>query len=138
MRGAHRRTIRNLARMRLRRPMRGVLAVVCAALLVGSGCARFDDTQSQPFTTEPELTPGAVVDTPAPTAATAQTVPQGVPRPRCHAGLPGEHQRADHAARQPVGTGGRADDRRGERGVGAAPNPRSRPSCPSTAAATAA
>jgi len=25
---------------------------------VGSGCARFDEAQSQPFTTEPELKPG--------------------------------------------------------------------------------
>ncbi len=32
-------------------------ALLCAALLVGSGCARFDDTQSQPFTTEPRMAP---------------------------------------------------------------------------------
>ncbi|MGA9374539.1 MAG: hypothetical protein WBV64_05840, partial [Mycobacterium sp.] len=31
--------------------------LLCAALLVGSGCARFDDAQSQPFTTEPEMAP---------------------------------------------------------------------------------
>ena len=57
--------IRNLARMKLRAPMRGEVAVVCAALLVGSGCARFDEAQSQPFTTEPELAPGPTT-TPTP------------------------------------------------------------------------
>lgn len=31
--------------------------LLCAALLVGSGCARFDDAQSQPFTTEPQMAP---------------------------------------------------------------------------------
>lgn len=42
--------------MRLGVPAR-VAAVLCAVMLVGSGCARFDDAQSQPFTTEPELAP---------------------------------------------------------------------------------
>src|ERR1700733_6129620 len=54
-RGAHRATIRNLACMRPRRPLLGVLALLCAALLVGSGCARFNSAQSEPFTTEPQL-----------------------------------------------------------------------------------
>ena len=31
--------------------------LLCAAMLVGSGCARFDDAQSQPFTTEPQMAP---------------------------------------------------------------------------------
>ncbi len=81
MRGAHRRTIRNLARMGLRRPMRGVLAVVCAALLVGSGCARFDDTQSQPFTTEPELTPGPSSTPPPPPPLPPKPFPKECPAP---------------------------------------------------------
>jgi len=50
-RGEHRRSIRNLACMTQRRPLRGVLALLCAALLVGSGCARFNEAQSEPFTT---------------------------------------------------------------------------------------
>ena len=37
-------------------PLR-LAVLLCAALLVGSGCARFDDAQSQPFTTEPAMTP---------------------------------------------------------------------------------
>ena len=35
----------------------GVFALLCVATVVGSGCARFDDAQSQPFTTEPEMEP---------------------------------------------------------------------------------
>jgi glucose/arabinose dehydrogenase len=46
--------------------MRGVLVVLCAALLVASGCARFDEAQSQPFTTEPELRPGQSSSPPPP------------------------------------------------------------------------
>ena len=43
--------------MSLRRPKWGVLVLLCAALLIGSGCARFDEAQSAPFTTEPALGP---------------------------------------------------------------------------------
>ncbi|TQR84622.1 sorbosone dehydrogenase family protein, partial [Mycobacterium hodleri] len=43
--------------MSVQRPTRRVLVLLCAALLVGSGCARFDDNQSQPFTTQPEMGP---------------------------------------------------------------------------------
>ncbi|REO93341.1 sorbosone dehydrogenase family protein, partial [Mycobacterium tuberculosis] len=39
------------------RLVRSGLAALCAAVLVSSGCARFNDAQSQPFTTEPELRP---------------------------------------------------------------------------------
>ena len=31
--------------------------VLCAVVLAGSGCARFDNAQSQPFTTEPQMAP---------------------------------------------------------------------------------
>ncbi|MDT5155018.1 MAG: hypothetical protein QOI01_6751 [Mycobacterium sp.] len=43
--------------MSLHRPTQGVLVLLCAALLVVSGCARFDDAQAEPFTTEPQLAP---------------------------------------------------------------------------------
>ena len=61
--------------------MRGVLVVVCAALLVGSGCARFDDTQSQPFTTEPELTPGPSSTPPPPPPLPPKPFPKECPAP---------------------------------------------------------
>ena len=50
----------------MRGPVRWVLAVLCTALLVITGCARFSDAQSQPFTTEPELKPGTSTSTPPP------------------------------------------------------------------------
>jgi glucose/arabinose dehydrogenase len=80
-RGAHRRTIRNLACMGQRRPIRGVLVVLCAALLVGSGCARFDDAQSQPFTTEPELAPGPTSTPPPPPPLPPKPFPKACPAP---------------------------------------------------------
>lgn len=40
--------------MRLRQPTLGALALLCVAIL-GSGCARFDEAQSEPFTTAPEI-----------------------------------------------------------------------------------
>ena len=43
--------------MRLRRLARSGLAALCAVLLVAPGCARFDDAQSQPFTTQPQRQP---------------------------------------------------------------------------------
>lgn len=73
--------IRNLARMKLRRPMRGVLAVLCAASLVGSGCARFDDAQSQPFTTEPKLEPGPTSTPPPPPPLPPTPFPKECPAP---------------------------------------------------------
>ncbi|OBA89238.1 hypothetical protein A5633_07690 [Mycolicibacterium elephantis] len=73
--------IRNLARMKLRAPMRGVVAVVCAALLVGSGCARFDEAQSQPFTTEPELAPGPTTTPTPPPPLPPKPFPKACPAP---------------------------------------------------------
>ncbi|MDV3131172.1 PQQ-dependent sugar dehydrogenase [Mycobacterium sp. 29Ha] len=67
--------------MRLRRPMRAVFAVVCAALLVASGCARFDDAQSQPFTTEPELKPGPSSKPPPPPPLPPKPFPKECPAP---------------------------------------------------------
>jgi glucose/arabinose dehydrogenase len=73
--------IRNLARMELRRPIRAVFAIVCMALLVGSGCARFDDTQSQPFTTEPELAPPSSSSPPPPPPLPPKPFPKECPAP---------------------------------------------------------
>jgi glucose/arabinose dehydrogenase len=73
--------IRNLARMELRRPIRAVFAIVCMALLVGSGCARFDDTQSQPFTTEPELAPPPSSSPPPPPPLPPKPFPKECPAP---------------------------------------------------------
>ncbi|ORT89914.1 hypothetical protein BS299_09480 [Mycobacterium tuberculosis M13] len=46
--------VRSLSVMWTTRLVRSGLAALCAAVLVSSGCARFNDAQSQPFTTEPE------------------------------------------------------------------------------------
>ncbi|MHC1404778.1 PQQ-dependent sugar dehydrogenase, partial [Mycobacterium avium subsp. paratuberculosis] len=39
------------------RSVRRGLAALCGLVLLTSGCARFNDAQSQPFTTAPELKP---------------------------------------------------------------------------------
>jgi len=80
-RGAHSRTIRNLAGMSLRGPLRGVVALSCVALLALSGCARFDSAQSQPFTTEPELRPGPSSTPPPPPPLPAKPFPKECPAP---------------------------------------------------------
>src|ERR1700759_3360461 len=80
-RGAHRGTIRNLACMTQRRPLRGVLALLCAALLICSGCARFSETQSEPFTTEPQLAPGASPPPPPPPPLPPKPFPKACPAP---------------------------------------------------------
>ena len=61
--------------------MRGALALLCAALLVGSGCARFDEAQSQPFTTKPELRPGPTSTPPPPPPLPAKPFPKACPAP---------------------------------------------------------
>lgn len=43
--------------MRIGRSVRSGFTALCAALLILSSCARFNNTQSQPFTTKPELRP---------------------------------------------------------------------------------
>jgi glucose/arabinose dehydrogenase len=80
-RGAHRATIRNLAGMKLRRPLRGVVAVSCAAMLALSGCARFDSAQSQPFTEEPELRAGPSSSPPPPPPLPPKPFPKECPAP---------------------------------------------------------
>ena len=56
-----------------------MLALLCTALLVASGCARFDNAQSQPFTTEAELQPRPTTTTPPP------PLPANPPRKECPA-----------------------------------------------------
>ena len=67
--------------MRLRGPLRGVVALSCAALLALSGCARFDSAQSQPFTTEPELRPGPRSSPPPPPPLPPKPFPKECPAP---------------------------------------------------------
>ncbi len=67
-------------------PARGVLAAVTVGLVVtlsGSltSCARFDDTQSQPFTTEPELGPPPSTTPPPPPPLPANPFPKACPAP---------------------------------------------------------
>lgn len=81
MRGAYRGTIRNLASMTTRRPLMGAAALLCVAALFGSACARFDDAQSQPFTTEPEMAPGPTSTPPPPPPLPAKPFPKACPAP---------------------------------------------------------
>ena len=67
--------------MNLRGPVRGVLALSCAALLAVSGCARFDNAQSQPFTTKPELQPGPSSTPPPPPPLPPKPFPKECPAP---------------------------------------------------------
>jgi glucose/arabinose dehydrogenase len=67
--------------MRQRRPAQGVLALVCAALLAVSGCARFDSAQSQPFTTKPELAPPPSSSPPPPPPLPPAPFPKACPAP---------------------------------------------------------
>jgi glucose/arabinose dehydrogenase len=67
--------------MTQRRPLRGVLALLCAALLICSGCARFSETQSEPFTTEPQLAPGESTPPPPPPPLPPKPFPKACPAP---------------------------------------------------------
>src|SRR6201999_3599789 len=80
-RGGHCQTIRNLAGMNLRGPLRGVVALACAVLLAVSGCARFDHAQSQPFPPEPELAPGPPSTPPPPPPLPPKPFPKECPAP---------------------------------------------------------
>ena len=70
--------------MRVRRSIRGVLAVLCAATLVAgssAGCAKFNNSISQPFTTEPELGPGQSSTPPPPPPLPPKPFPKACPAP---------------------------------------------------------
>ena len=68
--------------MRLRRSLRGVLVLLCAATVVlGSGCARFDSAASEPFTTEPAMEPPSSSPPPPPPPLPGQPFPKACPAP---------------------------------------------------------
>ncbi|BBX17545.1 hypothetical protein CRI77_21855 [Mycolicibacterium duvalii] len=67
--------------MSQRRPLRAFAVLLCAAVLAGAGCARFDSAQSQPFTTEPELAPGPTSSPPPPPPLPAVPFPKECPAP---------------------------------------------------------
>src|SRR5271167_2965131 len=72
---------RSLSIMRIRRSARCGLAALCAAMLVSSGCARFNDAQSQPFTTNPELKPQPSSTPPPPPPLPTTPFPKACPAP---------------------------------------------------------
>ncbi len=59
---------------------RGSVAL-CVAVLVSGGCARFNDAQSQPFTTNPELKPQQSSPPPPPPPLPATPFPKACPAP---------------------------------------------------------
>ena len=63
------------------RPSRSTVAVVCAATVVLSGCARFDNAVSQPFSTPPELAPGPPSTPPPPPPLPPKPFPKVCPAP---------------------------------------------------------
>ena len=67
--------------MRLRRSVRCGLAVLCAAILVSTGCARFNDAASAPFTTNPELKPQPSSTPPPPPPLPPTPFPKACPAP---------------------------------------------------------
>ncbi|WP_156660974.1 PQQ-dependent sugar dehydrogenase, partial [Mycobacterium sp. 852002-51163_SCH5372311] len=67
--------------MRIRRSARCALAALCAAMLALTGCARFNDAQSQPFTTNPALKPQPSSPPPPPPPLPATPFPKACPAP---------------------------------------------------------
>jgi glucose/arabinose dehydrogenase len=65
----------------MRGPVTGVLAILCAALLVSTGCARFNNAQSEPFTTPPERTAGPSSTPPPPPPLPPVPFPKECPAP---------------------------------------------------------
>lgn len=57
------------------------MVLLCAALLAGAGCARFDSAQSQPFTNQPELAAGPTSTPPPPPPLPAKPFPKECPAP---------------------------------------------------------
>ncbi len=57
------------------------MAALCALTVVASGCARFDDTVSQPFTTPPEYVLGPKSTPPPPPPLPAKPFPKECPAP---------------------------------------------------------
>jgi glucose/arabinose dehydrogenase len=61
--------------------MRGVLVIACAATLVGSGCARFSEAQSEPFTEPKQYEMGRSSTPPPPPPLPAKPFPKVCPAP---------------------------------------------------------
>lgn len=66
--------------MRMRVP-RSAVAVVCAVVAFVPGCARFDNTVSQPFTTPPDFRPGPPSTPPPPPPLPPKPFPKVCPAP---------------------------------------------------------
>jgi glucose/arabinose dehydrogenase len=70
--------------MLTRWPVQGVRAALCAGLVIAlpiTGCARFDDIQSQPFTTEPERKAPPSSTPPPPPPLPGKPFPKECPAP---------------------------------------------------------
>jgi glucose/arabinose dehydrogenase len=67
--------------MQLRRSVRCGLAALSVVVLAASGCARFNDAQSQPFTTNPELRPQPSSPPPPPPPLPPTPFPKACPAP---------------------------------------------------------
>jgi glucose/arabinose dehydrogenase len=67
--------------MRVRRPFITAVTVLCTALLLTTGCARFSAAESEPFTTVPEVTPPPSSTPPPPPPLPAKPFPKQCPAP---------------------------------------------------------
>ena len=65
----------------MRGGVRVVLSALFAAVLLATGCARFDDVASAPFTTEPELSPPPSSTPPPPPPLPDNPFPKQCPAP---------------------------------------------------------
>lgn len=74
-------TVRNLAGMRTREPVRVALSALLAAVLLATGCARFDDAATAPFTTEPKYAPPPTSTPPPPPPLPDNPFPKECPAP---------------------------------------------------------
>jgi glucose/arabinose dehydrogenase len=67
--------------MRTRGPARVAVSVLCAVLLLTTGCVRFNDAAQAPFTTEPKMAPPSTTTTTPPPPLPANPFPKECPAP---------------------------------------------------------
>jgi glucose/arabinose dehydrogenase len=67
--------------MQMRGPVRAALSALFAVVLLATGCARFDDAASAPFTTEPEVAPPQTSTPPPPPPLPDNPFPKQCPAP---------------------------------------------------------
>jgi len=67
--------------MRTREPVRVALSALLAAVLLATGCARFDDAATAPFTTEPKYAPPPTSTPPPPPPLPDNPFPKECPAP---------------------------------------------------------